>query len=63
MGVGQLVICVLNNSNIAYIDAHLVKTIKFPMTPRDHHVKGDDPNYKLLMELKSMIYVALSEDD
>jgi hypothetical protein len=33
------------------------------MTPRDHRVKGDDSNYKLLMEHKSMIYVALSEDD
>jgi hypothetical protein len=53
----------LDHSNIAYIDAHLVKTIKFPMTPRDHRVKGDDSNYKLLMEHKSMIYVALSEDD
>jgi len=47
----------LDHSNIAYIDAHLVKAIKFPMILRDHHVKGDDPIYK------SVIYVALNEDD
>jgi hypothetical protein len=52
----------LDHSNIAYIDAHLVKAIKFPMTPGNHRVKGDDLNYKLLMEHKSMIYAALSED-
>jgi hypothetical protein len=46
-----------------YIDAHLVKAIKFPMTLGDHRVKGDDPIYKLLVEHKSMIYVALNEDD
>ncbi len=53
----------LDHSNIAYIDAHLVKVIKFPMILGDHCVKGDYLNYKLLMEHKSMIYVALSEDD
>jgi len=37
----------LEHSNITYIDAHLVQVIKFPMTPQDHQVKGDDPIYKL----------------
>jgi hypothetical protein len=37
-------------SRVAYIDAHLVKIVKFPMTQRDHHVKGDDLVYKLSLE-------------
>jgi hypothetical protein len=47
----------LDHSNVTYIDAHLVKAIKFPMILKDHHVKGDDPIYKFV------IYVALNEDD
>ncbi len=53
----------LEHSNVMYIDAHLVKVIKFPMTLGDHRLKGDDPIYKLLVEHESMIYVALNEDD
>jgi hypothetical protein len=56
-------LCFLDYSNITYIDAHLVKAIKFPMILGNHHVKRNDLIYKLLMEHKSMICVALSEDD
>jgi len=48
---------------IAFVDAHLIKIIKFPMTPLDHWVKGNDPIYKLLFENETMIYAALKEDD
>jgi hypothetical protein len=54
---------VLDHFDIAYIDANLVKAIKFPMTLGDHYVKGDYLIYKLSVEHKSILYVTLSEDD
>jgi hypothetical protein len=33
------------------------------MTPRDHHVKGDDLVYKLSLENETMICVALKQND
>jgi hypothetical protein len=53
----------LNNSNITYVDAHLVKVIKFSMTPQDHCVKRDDPIYKLWVEHEAMIFSTLRKDD
>ncbi len=62
-GKGNQSYVYLNNSNIAYVDAHLVKAIKFPMTPQDHRVKGDDQIYKLLVEHEAMIFSTLRKDD
>jgi len=45
--------------NITYVDAHLVKVIKFPMTFVDHQMKGDDPIYKLSVENETFIYAAM----
>lgn len=33
------------------------------MMPQDHHVKRNDPIYKLSIQHDAMIYVALKEDD
>ncbi len=52
-GQGSQSYLFLDHSNIVYIDAHLVKVIKFPMTLRNHRVKGDDLIYKLSMEHES----------
>jgi hypothetical protein len=38
-----------------------MKAIKFPMTPRDLHVKGDDPIYKLSKKNEAMTYDLLTE--
>ncbi len=56
-GKGNQSYVYLINSNIAYVDAHLVKAIKFPMTLQDHHVKGDDSIYKLLVEHEAMTFL------
>jgi hypothetical protein len=53
----------LNNFRIAFVDVHLVEVIKFPMTPLNHRVKGNDLIYKLSIENETMIYATLREDD
>ncbi len=54
----------MNNSNVAYVDVHLVKIIKLPMTLHvDNCVKGDYPIYKLSVKHEVIIYATLKEDD
>jgi hypothetical protein len=45
----------LSESRAAYVDAHLVRACKFPMTLASHRVKGDAPVYKMSGDTLTMI--------
>jgi len=51
----------LNNSRTTHVNTHLMKAIKFLLTPRDLHVKDDDPIYKLSKKNEAMTYDVLRE--
>jgi hypothetical protein len=52
----------LNESNAAYIHAHLVCASKFAMPLANHRVKGDDPVYSLSNKTIELIRSDINED-
>jgi hypothetical protein len=51
----------LSESRAAYVDAHLVRACKFPMTLASHRVKGDALVYKMSSDTLTMIEESLRE--
>ncbi len=60
-GKGNQTYVFFNNSKTTYVNTHLMRAIKFPMTPRDLHIKDDDLIYKVSKNNEAMIYDVLRE--
>jgi len=56
----------LKDSHVVYVYSHLVRVVKFMMSPKNHHVNGNDAMYELsenVLQNINEVITSLEVDD